>query len=72
ECDARGRAGLQDRDYPQAARLAAALDAALAVDSAAISGPLLAVGAKGEAIGKAIAAAREAAVASTLAAHSLP
>lgn len=72
ECDARGRAGLQDRDYPQAARLAAALDAALAVDSAAISGPLLAVGAKGDAIGKAIAAAREAAIGSALAAHSRP
>ena len=68
ECDARGRAGLQDRPYPQAARLAAALDAALAVDSAAVSGPLLAVGAKGEAIGKAIATAREQAVAAALAA----
>jgi tRNA nucleotidyltransferase (CCA-adding enzyme) len=68
ECDARGRAGLQDRDYPQAARLSQALDAALAVDSAAVSSPLLAVGAKGEAIGKAIAAAREQAVAAALAA----
>ena len=67
EADARGRAGLQDRDYPQAARLSLALDAALAVDSAAISGPLLAAGAKGDAIGKAIAAAREAAVAAALA-----
>ncbi len=70
ECDARGRAGLQDRGYPQAARLAAALDAALAVDSAAISGPLLAAGAKGDAIGKAIAAARESAIAGALDAHS--
>lgn len=72
ECDARGRAGLQDRPYPPAARLATALDAALAVDSAAISGPLLVAGAKGDAIGKAIAAARESAIAGVLAAHSLP
>lgn len=71
ECDARGRAGLQERDYPQAARLAAALDAALAVDSAAISGPLLEVGAKGDAIGRAIAAARERAITAALAAHEL-
>jgi tRNA nucleotidyltransferase (CCA-adding enzyme) len=62
EADARGRAGLQGRDYPQAARLHAALDAALAVDSAAVSAPLLAVGAKGEAIGRAVSAAREASI----------
>ncbi len=72
ECDARGRAGLQARPYPQAARLAAALDAALAVDSAAISAPLLAAGAKGEVIGRAISAARESAVGKSLAAHSKP
>jgi len=62
ELDARGRAGLQLRPYPQAARLSTALDAALAVDSATISAPLLAVGASGEAIGKAIAQARDTAV----------
>ena len=62
ELDARGRAGLQLRPYPQAARLSAALDAALAVDSGAISAPLLAVGASGETIGKAIAQARDTAV----------
>lgn len=67
EADARGRAGLQERAYPQAARLAAALDAALAVDSAAVSAPLLAVGAPGEAIGKAVAAARERAIDAALA-----
>jgi len=75
ECDAKGRgfgrAGAQDRDYPQAARLSLALDAALAVDSAAISGPLLAAGAKGDAIGKAIAAAREAAMTGALASFGL-
>jgi hypothetical protein len=53
---------LQLRPYPQAARLSAALDAALAVDSGAISAPLLAVGASGETIGKAIAQARDTAV----------
>ncbi len=62
ECDARGRLGLHERPYPQAARLGQALDAALAVDSAAISAPLLAAGAGGEAIGRAVAQARERAV----------
>ena len=68
EADARGRAGLHDRAYPQAERLAAALSAALAVDSAAVSAPLLAVGVKGEAIGKAVAQAREAAIGEAIAA----
>jgi tRNA nucleotidyltransferase/poly(A) polymerase len=37
EADARGRAGLADRDYPQADRLRAALSAARAVDAGAIA-----------------------------------
>jgi tRNA nucleotidyltransferase (CCA-adding enzyme) len=64
--DAQGRAGLQDRPYPQRARLAAALAAAQSVDSAALTAPLLAAGAKGEAIGRAVAEARQAAIAATL------
>jgi tRNA nucleotidyltransferase (CCA-adding enzyme) len=72
EADARGRAGLQERPYPQAARLARALDAALAVDSALLSAPLLAAGAKGEAIGRAIGRARQAAIADALAYPAAP
>jgi tRNA nucleotidyltransferase (CCA-adding enzyme) len=46
ECDARGRLGLQDRDYPQRARIEAAQAAASAVtlsdeDRAGLSGPLI-------------------------------
>jgi tRNA nucleotidyltransferase (CCA-adding enzyme) len=37
EADARGRTGLERRDYPQAERLRAALDAARRVDAAAIA-----------------------------------
>lgn len=63
ECDARGRTGFEDRPYPQRARLQRALDAALAVDSAAVSAEALAKGWKGAAIGDAIRNARQAAVA---------
>jgi tRNA nucleotidyltransferase (CCA-adding enzyme) len=66
ECDARGRAGLEDRPYPQRARLQGALDAALAVDTAKVSADCLARGWKGTAIGAAIQAARQAAVAARL------
>ncbi len=38
EADARGRTGLEARDYPQAARLARALDAARSVDAGALAG----------------------------------
>ncbi len=38
EADARGRAGLEDRQYPQADFLRGALAAAAAVDAAAIAG----------------------------------
>jgi tRNA nucleotidyltransferase (CCA-adding enzyme) len=67
ECDARGRTGLEDRPYPQRARLQRALDAALAVDSAAVSAEALAKGWQGTAIGDAIRHARQAAVAASLA-----
>ncbi len=65
--DARGRLGLADRAYPQADRLRAALAAAQAVDSAAITAPLVASGAKGETIGVAVSFARKQAVAAALA-----
>lgn len=74
ECDARGRTGLEDRPYPQRPRLQAALDAALAVDTAPIAAALQARAAEqgwpaaalGPRIGEAIRAAREAAVAAAL------
>ncbi|GHE39254.1 multifunctional CCA addition/repair protein [Vulcaniibacterium thermophilum] len=58
ECDKRGRAGLQDRPYPQGARLVAALEAALAVRAAEI-----AQGLSGPEVGEAIRRARIAAIA---------
>ena len=67
ECDARGRTGLENEAYPQRARLQRALDAALAVDTAAVSADALARGWKGPAIGDAIRNARQAAVAQALA-----
>jgi tRNA nucleotidyltransferase (CCA-adding enzyme) len=66
ECDARGRTGFEERAYPQRARLQRALDAALAVDSAAVSAQALVRGWKGSAIGDAIRNARQAAVAASL------
>jgi len=58
ECDARGRLGLEDRDYPQRARLTADLAATQAVDLAAVSAEALARGVKGPAIGAAVRRAR--------------
>jgi len=58
ECDARGRLGLEDRDYPQRERLQQDLDAALAVDLGAVSAAALAEGKKGPAIGHAVQQAR--------------
>jgi len=58
ECDARGRLGLEDRDYPQRARLAADLRATLGVDLAAVSEAAMAQGKSGPAIGQAVQAAR--------------
>ena len=66
ECDARGRAGLAEQPYPPRARLAAALAAALAVDTEPIARDALARGAKGPAIGAAVAQARVAAVSKAL------
>lgn len=66
ECDARGRLGLQAREYPQEERLGRALDAALSADTKAIARRLLALGAKGEAVGAAIMHARSQAIASVL------
>ena len=62
ECDARGRLGLQAQPYPQATRLRTALQAALAVDTAAVA----ATAGQGPQIAKAIAQAREAAIAAVL------
>jgi tRNA nucleotidyltransferase (CCA-adding enzyme) len=58
ECDARGRLGLEDRDYPQRARLMAELAATQRVDLAAVSAEAMARGARGPAIGAAVKAAR--------------
>ncbi len=58
ECDARGRLGLQDRSYPQSARLQALLIAALSVDSAQISAQAMEQGLSGMDVGKRIEHAR--------------
>jgi tRNA nucleotidyltransferase (CCA-adding enzyme) len=62
ECDARGRGGLSESAYPQRPRLLAALEAAQSVDTAGVSAQALAQGAKGQAIGERIHAARVAAL----------
>ncbi len=54
EADYRGRQGLQDRDYPQAERLRAALRAAQAVRAADVAGQ----GVTGKALGEALRRAR--------------
>jgi tRNA nucleotidyltransferase (CCA-adding enzyme) len=60
ECDARGRLGFEDRDYPQRIALRAALQAAQAVDTDAVMQTLLGQGAQahGPHVGRAIAQAR--------------
>ena len=67
ECDARGRLGHDEDDYPQAQRLQAALAAALAVDTTPIAQAVLAQAADpakaGLLVAKAIAQARARAVA---------
>jgi tRNA nucleotidyltransferase (CCA-adding enzyme) len=68
ECDARGRLGKDDEPYPQGPRLARALSAALAVDTAPIAEAAAARGLHGPAIGAAVRAAREQAIAQALAA----
>ena len=72
EADARGRLGLQDRDYPQAQRLALALQAALGVATADMAAQAASEGLKGPDIGERIEAARTHAIASALASNSPP
>jgi tRNA nucleotidyltransferase (CCA-adding enzyme) len=67
ECDARGRLGMQENPYPQAARLLTALQAALAVPTAELAARALAAGRNGAEIGDAVTAARTAAVKTVLA-----
>ena len=62
ECDARGRLGMEEDAYPQRPHLLAALAAAQRVDTAQVAQAALAQGARGEAIGKALARARAEAV----------
>jgi len=62
ECDARGRAGLENRPYPQRARLQRCMQAVLAVATDRISGEALAEGRKGPEIGARIQKARVAAL----------
>jgi tRNA nucleotidyltransferase (CCA-adding enzyme) len=58
ECDVRGRLGLEDRDYPQRPRLWAALQAALAVDTAQVAQHAAEAGLAGPKIGERIRHAR--------------
>ncbi len=62
ECDARGRLGRSEDTYPQRVRLLAALTAAQAVDTAAVSQQAREAGAEGRRIGEWVHAARVAAV----------
>ncbi|MDI4632992.1 multifunctional CCA addition/repair protein [Pelomonas sp. V22] len=62
ECDARGRLGLEARDYPQRALLQRDLATLLALDLAAVSADALARHLKGADIGRAVQAARLAAL----------
>ena len=62
ECDARGRLGLEERAYAPRQRLAAALAAARAVDTAAVAAKAVAQRRTGPAIGEAIAQARAEAI----------
>lgn len=62
ECDARGRLGFEDSAYPQATKLANALEAALAVASQPIAEEATKAGLRGAEIGARIAKARERAI----------
>jgi tRNA nucleotidyltransferase (CCA-adding enzyme) len=66
ECDARGRLGKQKDAYPQAIRLAVALQAVLAVATEPIAARAIEQGAKGPKIGEMIARERLRAVAAAL------
>ena len=58
ECDARGRLGLQQRDYPQSAHLQTMLNAALSVDTANMSALAMQQGLSGMEVGQRIEQAR--------------
>jgi tRNA nucleotidyltransferase (CCA-adding enzyme) len=62
ECDARGRLGLENRDYPQRAQRMADLVATQAVDLAAVSAAAIERGLRGPAIGAEVKRARLAAL----------
>ena len=62
EADARGRLGYEESDYPQARRLALALQAALGVNTAEIAASAAREGLQGPQIGQRIEAARVAAI----------
>jgi tRNA nucleotidyltransferase (CCA-adding enzyme) len=62
ECDARGRLGLDQDPYPQAARLQGALHAALAVDTATLAADAAARGLQGPQLAGVIDQAREHAI----------
>ncbi|WP_326541624.1 multifunctional CCA addition/repair protein [Pseudorhodoferax sp.] len=62
ECDARGRAGLENRPYPQRVRLQQCMQSVLAVATDRISSEALAQGCKGPEIGARIQKARVAAL----------
>ncbi len=66
ECDARGRLGREEDSYLPARRLPPLLQAALAVDSAAVAEPAIARGLAGPAVGELVRAARIQAVAQVL------
>ena len=66
ECDARGRLGFEEVIYPQAARLLAAQQAALSVETAPIAQAAAAQGLKGPQIGAQITQERLKAVAASL------
>ncbi|WP_332814106.1 multifunctional CCA addition/repair protein [Ramlibacter sp.] len=67
ECDARGRLGLEESAYPQAPRLQAALDAALAVSTREVAEAAHAQGITGVQVGERIHKARVQAVGEFLA-----
>jgi tRNA nucleotidyltransferase (CCA-adding enzyme) len=58
ECDARGRLGKTEEEYPQRQRLLGALEAALGVVTEAIASEAMAAGRQGPEIGALIQAAR--------------
>ena len=66
ECDASGRLGLRQRDYPQSAHLQTMLDAALSVDTANMSALAIQQGLSGMEVGQRIEQARVKAIAVAL------